>query len=152
MELNSLIKRILKEEFTSQMCKAPEVNERLKEYKYYRVGKCSQSMFNQTLNDIKKIKNYSYNIIQSGKFKGKKKSEVLTILNNEYNTRLKETCGGIIFKGNESNLRTIGTDPCTIPSVVNDYKNAEARKAYNKNMGHPENEDIFSGGPIAPTV
>jgi hypothetical protein len=48
MELNSLIKRILKEEFTIQVCKSPEVNKRLKEYKYYRVGKCSQLMFNQT--------------------------------------------------------------------------------------------------------
>lgn len=153
MGIEKIIKQVLKEEVSNQMCKTPEVNNKLKEYKYYRVGKCGQLMFKQTTNDINKIKNYPYNVIQSGKFKGKKKNEVLTILNNEYQQRLKEVCGGVIFNGKESSLKTIGTDPCAIPSIVNDYtKNVEARKAYNKTMGYPENEDIFSGGPIAPMV
>lgn len=149
--INNIIKQVLKEEFSNQMCKSPEVNSKLKEFKYYRVAKCGKDIFNQEIKDINKIKNYPYNVIQTGKYKGKNKTEVLSILNKQYQERLQEVCGGVMFTGKESSLKTIGIDPCTIPSVISDYsKNVEARKAYNKTMGYPENEDIFSGGPISP--
>lgn len=149
--IDNIIKQILKEEFSNQMCKSPEVNNKFKEYKYYRVAKCGQNIFKQELNDIKKIKNYPYNVVQSGKYKGKSKNEVLKLLQDNHTERFTKTCGGYIFKGNEPNLKTIGYDPCNIQSIIDDYtKNIDARKAYNRYMGYPENEDIFSGGPIAP--
>ena len=149
--IDNVIKQVLKEEFSNQMCKSPEVNNKFKEYKYYRVAKCGQNIFKQELNDINKIKNYPYTIIQSGKYKGKNKNELLSILNRQHNERKTEVCGGIIFKGKEPQLKTIGVDPCNIQSIIDDYtKNIDARKAYNIYMGYPENEDIFSGGPIAP--
>ena len=149
MELNNVIKRILKEEFTIQMCKAPEVNERLKLYKYYRKTKCDTTIFKDEMNNINEIKKHPYKVIQTGKYKGRDKTELLTDLNNGYQKRLNETCGGVIFKGKEKGLNNIGTDPCTIPSIINDYKNEMARKAFNKNMVKNENEDIFSGEPIS---
>lgn len=149
--IDNIIKQVLKEEVSNQMCKSPEVNNKLKEFKYYRVAKCGKDLFNGELNNIKKLKNYPHNVIQSGKYKGKSKNEVISTLNQQYQERLNQICGGIMFTGKEPGLKIIGTDPCVIPSVINDYnKNINARKAYNKTMGYPENEDIFSGGPIAP--
>lgn len=153
MELNNVIKRILKEEFTIQMCKAPEVNKKFREYKIYRNGKCGTQVFDEINNNIKKINNYPKNVIDVGMYSGKTKNEALLILNKEKQKKLYQQCGGVMFKGKESSLNGGKVDPCTIVSIVNDYtKNVEARKAYNKTMGYPEDEDIFSGGPISPMI
>jgi len=152
MELNNVIKRILKEEFTTQVCKSPEVNKKFREYKIYRNGKCRTQVFNEINNNIKKINNYPKTVINVGMYLGKTKNEVLSILNKEKQEKLYQQCGGVMFKGKESSLNGGKVDPCTIPSIVNDYKNEQARKAYNKTMGYPEDEDIFSGGPISPMI
>jgi len=149
--IDNIIKQVLKEEFTNQRCKVPDVNNKLKEFKYYRLAKCSSDIFKQIDSDISKLQNYPYQKIKSGKYTGKYKKEVLTSLVFDRQDRLNNVCGGVLFKGKEPGLKTIGTDPCNIQSVIDDYtKNINAREAYNRHMGYPENEDIFSGGPIAP--
>lgn len=151
MSIDNIIKQVLKEEFSNQMCKSPEVNNKLKEFKYYRVAKCSTNIFKEIDSDISKIQKYPHQKIKSGKYIGKYTKDVLTSLVFDRQNRLNNVCGGVLFKGNEPGLKTIGADPCNIQSVINDYtKNVNARKAYNKTMGYPENEDIFGGGPIAP--
>jgi hypothetical protein len=153
MGIEKIIKQVLKEEFTSQMCQSPEVNKKFKEFKIYRLGYCRKLVFDSELKKIKDIQKETGNVIQKGPYKGGNKSEVLKKLNDNYNQRLNEKCGGVIFMGKEPDLdRTPGVDPCKIPSVINDYKNPNVRRSYNKYMGYPENEDIFSGGPISPMI
>ena len=156
MDLEKIIRQVLKEDENAQKCSANKAtNDKLKEYKYYRLAKCSKRIFDDLNKNIRLITNLNFqtqpkfinnkNIILSGKYKGREKNTVLQELKNEYSKRLNETCGNVIFNSKDPKLNVLGGNPCEIPDLLNDYsKNQNSRIAFNKYMDYPENENVLN--------